>query len=274
MTVYARAIVLRNCGRFTVIASDFGGDYRTQTHVTSQALYASLTHGTTWRAGGTVEGRRVYPSIKVKKDRYDFATDYDLRALPIWFTPGLFARRDGGQLSDQALDAGYFNVVHECYPSTSKQFKLDKQGRLKHTSRPSRVPTYGTWQSILPDRRLHTVALAHDPGLLDAFEVGRTYLMGKKRTMMQITAASETTPGQGRYGTCQTGLLQMPPDGITRFRSFNVVAATMRYLIAHGETREEQLYLSFEIGNLGGQDRLNLPQFYLENTPLAAERQV
>lgn len=273
MTLYARAITLRNCGRFTVIASDFGGDYRTHTHVTSQALYASLTRGATWRAGGTVEGHPVYPAIRVRKDRYDFAADYDLEALPLWFTPGLFARRNGDELSDQALDAGYFNVVHECYPSTSKQFKFNKKGQLKSTGRPSRVPTYGTWQGILPDRRLQTIALSREPVLLEEFEIGQTYLLGKKRTMMQITALSEVTTGEEKHGTCQTGLLQMPPDKITHFHSFDVVAATMRYLIVHGETRVEQTYVVFDLQNVHNAAPLALPQFYLENTPMAINMQ-
>jgi hypothetical protein len=272
MTLYARAITLRNCGRFTVIASDFGGDYRTQTHVTSQALYASLTHGASWCAGGIVEDRLIYPAIRVRKDRYDFAADYDLQALPIWFTPGLFGRCDGGELSGQALDAGYFNVVHECYPSTSKQFKFDRKGKLKSAKRPSRVPTYGTWQGILPDRRLCTIALARDLGLLEAFEVKQTYLLGKKRTMMQITSLSEITPGEKRYGVCQTGLLQVPPDGITHFQSFEIVAATMRYLIVYGETREEQPYITFDFVDVPDVQPLTLPHFYLEGTPVGTGR--
>jgi hypothetical protein len=269
MTLYARAITLRNCGRFTVIASDFGGDYRTHTHVTSEALYASLTRGATWRGGGQVEGRPVYPGIRVKADRYDFAADYDLGALPIWFTPGLFVRRDGESLADRALDAGYFNVVHEFYPSTSQQFKFDRRGDLQQTGRPSRVPTYGTWQGILPDRRLHTVALARGPALLETFEVGQTYLLGKKRTMMQVTKLSEIVQGEEKHGTCQTGLLELTPDAITLFRTFDVVAATMRYLILHGETRVEDGYVEFDLpGMLHSGAPLALPRFYLQETPI------
>jgi len=269
MTLYARAITLRNCGRFTVIASDFGGDYRTQTHVTSQAFYASLTRGATWRAGGDVDGHPVYPSIPVKQDRYDFAADYDLQALPIWFTPGLFARRDGDALSARALDAGYFNVVHECYPSTSKQFKFDRKGKLTDARRPSRVPTYGTWQGILPDRRLHTVALARDPALLEAFAVGQTYLLGKKRTMMQIASLSEIVPGEEKEGICQTGLLQLAPDQIALFHSFDVVAATMRYVLLYGKTRHPERYVEFDLAAMAGRGKLAFPCFYLENMPIA-----
>jgi hypothetical protein len=266
MTLYARAITLRNCGRFTVIASDFGGDYRTQTHVTSQALYASLTRSASWRAGGTINGHPVYPAIQVKKDTYNFAADYDLQALPLWFTPGLFVGDNGAALSDQALDAGYFNVVHECYPSTSKQFKFNKKGQLKGAKRPPRVPTYGTWQGILPDRRLHTVALAHDPALLEGFEAGQTYLLGKKRTMMQITSLSEIIPGEEKQGVCHTSLLQLAPEQITHFRSFDVVAATMRYLVVQGKTREKVMYVEFTLNS--GMFAPTFPDFYLETTPL------
>lgn len=270
MTLYARAITLRNCGRFTVIASDFGGDYRTQTHVTSQALYASLTRGATWRAGGTVENQPIYPAIQVRKDRYDFAADYDLQALPIWFTPGLFAQPGGEALSDQALDAGYFNVVHEFYPSTSKQFKFNPKGQLKSAKRPSQVPTYGTWQGILPNRRLYTVALAQDPTLLETFAVGQVYLLGKKRTMMQMVALSDIVPGEEKRGVSQTGVVQIAPDKITHFRSFDVIAATMRYLIIRGETREEDRYLSFALGsNIDpSTTSMILPEFYLQATPV------
>ena len=267
MVLYARAITLRNCGRFTVIASDFGADYRTHTHVTSQALYASLTRGITWRAGGTAEGHSVCPLVQIKADRYDFAADYDLQVLPIWFTPGVFGYQDNTRLPDSDLDAGYFNVVHELYPSTSKQFKF-KRGILTRSSRPSHVPTYGTWQGILPDRRLHTVGLARDPALLERFEMGQTYLLGKKRTMIQIANLSEIVHGEEKHGVCQTSLLQLPPDGISRFRSFNVMAATMRYLILCGETRSEEDYIEFRLHVVHGVTPLVLPRFYLEETPL------
>ncbi len=268
MTLYARAITLRNCGRFTMVASDFGADYHTHTHVTSQALYASLTRGTTWRAGGAVGGRPVYPLIRVKADRYNFAADYDWHVLPIWFTPGLFGDGSHARLPDDDLDAGYFNVVHALYPTTSKQFKF-KRGVLTQSDRPPHVPTYGTWQSILPGRRLYTVGLAHDPALLERFEVGQTYLLGKKRSMVQIVSLSEIALGEEKRGICQTGLLQLPPHGINYFRSFNVVAATMRYLILYGETRHEEEYIEFNLRVTYGVSSLALPGFYLRETPLS-----
>jgi hypothetical protein len=78
--LYARAIILRNCGRFTVAASDFWSDYRTHTHVTGEALYASLTRGATWQP-------RL---IDLKNDPDVFTEAYDVTAMPVWFLPGIF----------------------------------------------------------------------------------------------------------------------------------------------------------------------------------------
>lgn len=269
MTLYARSLTLRNCGRFTVIASDFGADYRTHTHVTSEALYASLTRGATWRAGGTVAGQAVYPVIEVKKDRYEFTADYDLAALPIWFTPGLFGSQNEFRLPDKALDAGYFNVVHEAYPTTSGKYEF-KKGELKGSKRPTQVPTYGTWQGILPNNELQTFGLASDPDLLTAFEIGQTYMLGKKRTMMQIVALSEIVEGIESVGACQTGYLQVRPEEMQQFAAFEVLAGTMRYLIARGTTHPETSYFEFSLvlSGLGLDKSLSIPAFFLEGTSL------
>ncbi len=267
MTLYARAITLRNCGRFTVIASDFGADYRTHTHVTSEALYASLTRGATWRAGGTMAGQPVYPLIQIKADRYDFEADYDLSALPIWFTPGFFGSQGSARLSDNDLDAGYFNVVHELYPTTSGKFQFKKE-QLARTKRPAHVPTYGTWQGILPNRKLSTFGLARDPALLEAFKVGQTFLLGKKRTMMQMTELSEVVIGTEATGVCQTGYLQFRPDEIRHLTAFEVMTGTMRYLIARGTTQVDTRYFEFGLDVPGLKIPLALPEFYLEKTVL------
>lgn len=187
MPIYARRIILRNCGRFSVIASDFGSDYRTHTHVTGEALYASLTRGATWQPR----------PITIKRDEYDFERDYDVAEMPIWFTPGVFlTNEDGYRLPECALDTNYFNAIHEAHPSTSGGFKFDrKTDRLKPSSRPSHVPTYGMWQAVLPDRRLHTLAFSPERELLDRFTSDQTFLLGKKRTMFQIVDLSSITTG-------------------------------------------------------------------------------
>lgn len=236
MTLYARKIVLRNCGRFTVIQSDFGADYRTHTHATSEALYASLTRGTTWQPR----------TIVVNDDVDDFVRDYNPSVLPIWFTPGVFLGESGeSQLPHASFDATYFNVLHEVYPSTSKSYGFDKMGTLKLQSRPHHTPTYGTWQGIKPDHRLATYAFSPDYALIQGFAYGQTYLLGKKRTMMQISETGEIMRGETQTGSCLTPYLQVSTRGVALFQSFEVLAGTMRYLIMRGITQEGARFVQF-----------------------------
>lgn len=252
--LYARAITLRNCGRFTVVASDFGSDYRTHTHVTSEALYASLTRGATWRP-------RL---IDLKKDSYDFTSNYNVADMPIWFLPGVFIADGSHRLPDAYLNITAFNVVHEFYPSTSQSYVFQEKGfRVK--SRPYHVPTYGTIQAVKPDCRLVTYAFSPTRELLERFAEGQTFLLGKKRTMVQIVDLSSVVKGTWKQGECMTWWLEGPPNFGGHFRSFEVLAATMRYIILRGTTREEVKYVEFPFS----EDELCLPDFYLERVPIS-----
>jgi len=253
--LYARAITLRNCGRFTVVASDFGSDYRTHTHVTSEALYASLTRGATWRP-------RL---IDLKNDPADFTRAYDVATMPIWFLPGIFLANGSHRLPDASLDTSAFNVVHEFYPSTSKAY-IFKKGDLEEKDRPYHVPTYGTIQAVKPDHRLVTCTFSPRRELLEAFAEGQTFILGKKRTMFQIVRVSSLVEGVERNGICQTGWLELPPYYGDRFQRFEVLAATMRYIILRGVTRDPGRYVEFVFP----ETNLCLPDFYLEQIPLAA----
>lgn len=257
-TLYARRITLRNCGRFSVVQSDFGADYRTHTHVTGEALYASLTRGTTWQP----------QPIVVQQDDYDFMRDYLVEEMPLWFTPGVFHHEEHGpHLPAEDLDVTSFNAVSEVYPTTSQAYGLDrKSGRLRRipSGRPNHIPTYGTWQAVLPDHQLITHAFSPRRKLLGSFTIGQTFLLGKKRAMFQITALSDVVEGEIREGQCTTGYLQLSPNSSTRFRSFEVLAATMRYVILRGTTREKVGYLEFPLPD----GELCLPDFYLEQTPV------
>jgi hypothetical protein len=252
--LYARAITLRNCGRFTHISSDFGADYRTHTHVTSEALYASLTREAT---------RRRPRFVDLENDVYDFAADYDVNSKPIWFLPGIFVDKDGGQLAPERLDTSYFNVISSVYPSTSQSYSFRK-GKLQVSKRSHRVPTFGSIQAVLPGNLLVTVGFSSDEGLLVAFAPGQTFLLGKKRTMFQIIALSDVVEGAVREGQCTTGYLQLSPNSSTRFQSFEVLAATMRYIILRGTTREEVNYIEFPFSD----GPICLPDFYLRQIPL------
>ena len=252
--LYARAITLRNCGRFTHIRSDFGADYRTHTYVTSEALYASLTHEAT---------RRRPRFVDLKNDVYDFAADYDVPAMPVWFLPGIFVDKEGEQLAPERLDTSYFNVISSVYPSTSQSYSFRK-GELKASKRSHRVPTFGSIQAVLPGNLLVTVGFSPDESLLAAFVSDQTFLLGKKRTMFQIIGLSDVVEGVIREGRCMTGYLQLPPNSSTRFQSFEVLAATMRYIILRGTTREEVEFVEFPFLDGG----LCLPDFYLELVPI------
>ncbi len=250
--LYARAITLRNCGRFTVVASDFGSDYRTHTHVTSEALYASLTRGATWKP-------RL---IDLKNDTYAFTETYDVQKMPIWFLPGLFSAGEGYHLPDDHLDTNSFNVVNEFYPSTSKCYVF-KKGNLDEKPRPHHVPTYGTVQAVKPDRRLTTYAFSPKKELLESFIEGQTFLLGKKRTMFQIIELSAVAEGLWKNGACSTEWLELPPNYGGYFRQFQILTATMRYIIVRGMTRGEVKYVDFPlVGNNG--NNICLPEFYWE----------
>lgn len=248
--LYARAITLRNCGRFTVVASDFGSDYRTHTHVTSEALYASLTRGATWKP-------RL---IDLKNDAYAFIETYDVQKLPIWFLPGLFLSETGYRLPDSDLDTNAFNVVNELYPSTSKCYVF-KKGNLEEKPRPHHVPTYGTVQAVKPDRRLVTYAFSPKKELLEGFAEGQTFLLGKKRTMFQIVDISPVVEGLWKNGVCGTDWLELPPNCGGYFQQFQILTATMRYMIVRGTTKDEVKYIEFPFVS---SNNICLPDFYWE----------
>lgn len=256
--LYARGITLRNCGRFTHISSDFGADYRTHTHVTSEALYASLTHEVT---------RRRSRFVELEDDVYDFAADYDVAGLPLWFLPGIFLDKEGRPLTPEGLDTGYFNVISSVYPSTSQSFSF-KKGELGASERSHHVPTFGSIQAVLPDNLLITVGLSCHETLLHAFVLDQTFLLGKKRTMFQITDLSKVVEGASKEGRCTTGYVQLTPNSSTLFRSLEVMAATMRYIILRGTTRAQRKYVQFELPVLGWEGNLCLPDFYIAQIPL------
>ena len=252
---YGQQITLRNCGRFTVVKSDFGADYRTHTHVTEEALYASLTRGATWQP----------QPIVIKQDSYDFVRDYRVADMPVWFTPGIFDfSQNQSQHPSDDLDATYFNAVSEVFPTTSRAYTMDrKDDNLKAGSRPKHVPTYGSWQAVQPDRRLVTYAFSQKSELLESFREGQTFLLGKKRTMFQIVNLSTIVEGNWHHGECTTSWLQGPPNFGNRFRHFEIFAVTMRYIILRGTVRDARNYVEFLLPD----QELRLPDFYLQHIP-------
>jgi len=232
-----------------MVASDFGSDYRTHTHVTSEALYAGLTRGGTWRP-------RL---INLKDDPDTFTLAYNVDEMPIWFLPGIFIVEGAHQIPDTCLDTTAFNVVHEVYPSTSQSYVL-KKGKLAEKGRPYHVPTYGTIQAITPDQRLLIYGFSPKRDLVAEFAEGQTFLLGKKRTMFQVISLSDIIEGRQKRGQCETWWLELPPHGGTNFARFEILAATMRYIILRGTTKEITNYIEFPFPDT----IVRVPNFYLE----------
>ncbi len=247
MSLYARALLLRNCGRFTHVSSDFGSQYHTHLFVTSEALYASLTRGITWRHESRFVGLDE-DARKSSREDYFFC-DYDIASKPIWFAPGVFVDERMRPLAKErrVVDKNDFNVVDEDYPSTGGG------GRAYY------VPTYGRIESVLPDHRLLTYALSPNSTELESFKDSQTFLLGKKRTMMQTVGLSGIASGVRQHGVCSTPYIQVRPKEMSRFNSFEVLAATMRYVVLRGETRDALSYWEFSL-EMGKEVKLQVPE--------------
>jgi hypothetical protein len=235
-----------------MVASDFGSDYRTHTHVTSEALYASLTRGATWRPH----------LIDLRNDPDAFTRAYNVAAIPVWFLPGIFMAGGSHRLPDDHFDTTTFNVVHEFYPSTSRSY-IFKMGSLRERGRPYYIPTYGTIQSVMPDQRLLTYCFSARPELLQRFAEGQTFLMGKKRTMFQVLELSGVVEGRRKRGKCNTGWLELYAKYShywQHFASFEVSSVTLRYIILRGATPGDTDYIEFTLPN----SLLCVPDFYFE----------
>lgn len=261
--LYARSLWLRNCGRFTHVSSDFGSQYYTHLFASSEALHAGMTRGVTWRHAGRLVDLEEDADKSTRADY--FFCDYDVRAKPVWFTPGVFvdealrplpkrtmSRHTESNSERPVVDRHDFNVVDEDYPGTGGG------------GRPSYVPTYGRIEGVLPDHRLLTYAVSPNIAEISEFNLRQTFLLGKKRTMFQLIGISPIVESVSRHGECTTDWLQFPPKAGGLFRQFEILAATMRYVILRGTTREQVDYVEFTLPEV----QLRLPDFYLERVPL------
>lgn len=269
--LFARAFLLRNCGRFTHVSSDFGSQYHTHTFLTSEALYAGLTREVTWRH----EGRFVdLEADRMKSAARDyFFSDYDVGSKPVWFTPGLFvddalrllpkrvmSRRTHPGTERPVVDTSDFNVVDEDYPGTGGR-------RPDGTQRRFYCPTYGRIESVLPDHRLFTCALSPRRDELESYRTGQTFLMGKKRTMFQLMCASGLTQllqADDSASIEEQQPVQVQLDEINNFREYQVIAGTARYLLVRGVSSRSSFAAQFDDFAGRGITRRFLPAFWVE----------
>ena len=88
-------------------------------------------------------------------------------------------------------------------------------------------------------------------------------MLGKKRTMFQVVKQSELIEGKWQHGECITDWLEYPTDYGSRFSGFEILAATMRYIILRGTVRDVVDYVEFPLPD----QELRLPDFYLQRIP-------
>lgn len=224
MDIYCRRFELRNCGRFLHVSSDFGSKYKTHVFLTSEALYAGMTR----------ERTRIPKFVDIKKDEYDFEKTYDLVKRPIWFTPGFFLGNNNKILTKthESTDINTFNVLDEGYPGTG--------GGKRRKS----APTYGTMETILPNKVLLTYGITSDKKVLERYQEKSTYIMGKKRTMFQIMNLSPIRQCKISHGG-EIVPTQVTQDMITSFSEYNIYAITMRYMLIKGFYHEDVISCNF-----------------------------
>jgi hypothetical protein len=257
--LYARALLLRNCGRFTHVSSDFGSQYHTHAFVTSEALYAGLTRGITWRHTSKFVDLKLDAKKSLSKDY--FLCDYDVKSKPLWFIPGLFVDRNLEPLPKKhgVVDKTNFNVVDEDYPSTGGT-------RVDGKSRGYYCPTYGRIESILPNHWIFTWALSSQSEELDWFRLNQTFTLGKKRTMVQIIQLSQVVLGEYIEGICTTPYIQVSPTQVQNFARFEILAATARYVLVSGQLRDAEPYWKFDGLSINGSGcPFSVPEFYLQS---------
>lgn len=217
--LYGRRILLRNCGRFLHVAGDFGSNYSTHPYLSSEMLYAGLTR----------ELSRRPRSFSENMLGYDFFSDFDVAAKPVWFTPGVLVDGDTGRATGKArnlLDTHLFNSTLEERPGIQDN---------------NRLPKYGSMETVLPGNVFRTLSLAPNEELLEAYEEGQVFWMGKKRTMFQISELGEIVAAESKDERCSTEYVQVSSQSINAFDAYSVLGASQRYLVVSGEGDFEHL---------------------------------
>ncbi len=241
--IYARAMLLRNCGRFLNISSDYGSDYKTHPFLTAEMLHAGMSR----------ERGRSSREFVAAFDDYDFFRDFDVGKAPLWFTPATLCKEDEDGIryvskSRMVTDRNLFNSLKESDPGIQDNNLL---------------PKYGSMESIIAGQQFYTVGFSPKHEELDSFTVGQTFVMGKKRTMFQIALLSSSTAGeQIREQVCRCDFVQVQPRDVTFFSGIEVLAATRRYLVLRGETKPvAALRFHFDKPFLG---EVLIPEFVLQ----------
>jgi len=239
--MYVRMLSLRTCGHFSLVKSDYGTEYKTTDFITPEALYAALTRGKT----------RKFGSI-TKNMSSDFFTWYDVKKEPIWFLPGIFESRI--QKNEYV-----FNVIDELKPSTNK-YSNYKKGKWQFSERKI-VPTYGTIETVRPNQIFVTWAVSSNKQILNNYATGQVFLLGKKRTMVQIVGVSESSELKDTEIKSETWPLPLQIEDFSKFYAYELLWHTPKYVVGKGITQNVMQAIVL----LDGQEKkLILPKWWLE----------
>lgn len=214
--MYARAFLLRNCGRYTMVRSDFGSDYSTCHFLSEESLYAGLTREVTRKFGKIDENMGS-----------DFLMWYDVSARPVWFTPGIFVS------SLVQVDRMKYNVVDEAVPSTSKSTVFDRKRNRNFVDR-NNIATFGSVESILPNQKVFTIGISPEECFLSCYSPQDVYLIGKKRTMFEVLDVS----GVVRLEVAElqeTVPIQVKMEDLNEFSSYTIRDVNARYFLVEGK---------------------------------------
>jgi hypothetical protein len=209
---------LRTCGHFSLVKSDYGTEYKTTDFITPEALYASLTRGRTRKFGAIF-----------KNMSSDFFKWYEVEKELIWFLPGIFN-------SYIQKDEYVFNVIDELKPSTNK-YSNYKKGEWQLSER-KLLPTYGTIEVVKPNQIFTTWALSSDKKILNNYATSQVFLLGKKRTMVQITDVSEITELKNTEEQNETWPLPLQIEDFNKFKAYELLWHTPRYVVGKGVSED------------------------------------
>ncbi|MCK8826434.1 hypothetical protein MWH25_01555 [Natroniella acetigena] len=248
--VYGRAIILKNCGRFLNIASDFGSEYKTHPFLTEQMVYAGLT-----RENELIGKRELQLEKGQVPDDYDFNGRYRIPNGRYFTCAYIIDKKDYKNEGNIKLwnknrdnsDINDFNSIQEDTGKTAQ----------------NNLPTYGNIEWMLPNNYFITFAISTDKDYFEKYYKGQTFYMGKKRTMFQIEEMSEVVVGQSKQSEAELFLpIQLSHQEVENFNYYEILTLTQRYILLKGKTKEINNYQwQLEFKDL---TTINLPNFFVD----------
>lgn len=250
--VYGRAIIIKNCGRFLNIASDFGSEYKTHPFLTEQMVYAGLT-----RENELIEDKKLKIEKSIVPDKYDFNDRYKIPNGRYFTCAYIINQKKYKEEQNIELwnknrdnsDVNDFNSIAETNAGVQDNNKL---------------PKFGNIESILPNNYFITFAFSMYKDYLEKYYNGQTFYMGKKRTMFQIEKMSDIVQGNSIERESKLFLpIQINQDEVEKFGFYSIITVTQRYILLKGKTKKIiNIHWPIDFNNLKG---ISLPAFYSES---------